>query len=192
MRTGGIYLTIMEIYSISFILILGWNVSWLCFCDIQPYRLCVFRICQRIVRCCWGGCWSDCSNVALTGTPVLCHGSEVINEMSESESTLRFLTATAGSVRKLCLTLISMPASFTLCSRSSRVWERERENEIKEELRKRGGKVKSMETRKTFAWCRVEKSRDGKEYYCSRKAEIRQAWGKKKREERKLERDWQI
>lgn len=38
-----------------------------------------------------------------------------------NQSTLRFLTATAGSVRKLWRTLISMPASFTLCSRSSRV-----------------------------------------------------------------------
>lgn len=38
-----------------------------------------------------------------------------------NQSTLRFLTATAGSVRKLWRTLISMPASFTLSSRSSRV-----------------------------------------------------------------------
>lgn len=35
--------------------------------------------------------------------------------------TFRFLTATAGSVRKLWRTLISIPASFTLSSRSSRV-----------------------------------------------------------------------
>lgn len=147
--------------------------------------MCVSHL--RIIGCCWGGCWSDCSTVALTGTPVLCHGSEVINEMSESESTLRFLTATAGSVRKLCLTLISMPASFTLCSRSSRVWEREK---LKENWEREGGKVKSMETRKTFAdewgrWCRVEKARDGREYYCGRKAEIRQEWRKKTRKKRK-------
>ncbi len=89
----------------------------------------IFGICLRIVRCCWERCWSDFSNAALTATPVHHCGSEVINEMSESESTLRFLTATAGSVRKLCLTLISMPASFTLCSRSSSVWEKERERQ---------------------------------------------------------------
>lgn len=43
---------------------------------------------------------------------------------------MRFLTATAGSVRKLCRTLISIPASFTLSSRSSRVCQMEREREL--------------------------------------------------------------